>query len=301
MDEAKQGLLSMSDHVFQRTRGRLDGLEDEEYVWEPVPACWSVRRRSDGTHRIDHAVRPEFSPFTTVAWRLWHLTCCYGQRKNATWLGVAMDAGGRFEMDAEVPATAAAALSCLEDAHGHWRAVVDALSDDDLDTPLGPGAGPYAEQKKTGFVLHMLDEFIHHGAELGVLRDLWRGQRMASEDPLLELLGGCPDALHIDADADAQGGAESNLLSRAVRNGFSHAVPLLLGLGFRVDDRLDEATGASILHLAAASGDVDAVRLLVEHGADPTQCDRRFGVDAKAWAEYYGRKDVVEYLTGLAR
>ncbi len=28
-------------------RPRLDDLTDEEYLWEPVPGCWSLRRRAD--------------------------------------------------------------------------------------------------------------------------------------------------------------------------------------------------------------------------------------------------------------
>jgi hypothetical protein len=39
---------------------------------------------------------------------------------------------------------------------------------------LGLVAGPYAEDDKASLVLHQLDEQIHHGAELAVLRDLYR-------------------------------------------------------------------------------------------------------------------------------
>ena len=28
-------------------RPRLDGLSDEEYFWEPVEGCWSLRRAPD--------------------------------------------------------------------------------------------------------------------------------------------------------------------------------------------------------------------------------------------------------------
>jgi hypothetical protein len=38
---------------------------------------------------------------------------------------------------------------------------------------MGPVAGPYAEADAASLVLHQLDEQIHHGAELGVLRDLY--------------------------------------------------------------------------------------------------------------------------------
>jgi hypothetical protein len=39
---------------------------------------------------------------------------------------------------------------------------------------LSPVAGPFAASDKTTLVLHQLDEQMHHGAELGLLRDLHR-------------------------------------------------------------------------------------------------------------------------------
>lgn len=35
-------------------------------------------------------------------------------------------------------------------------------------------SGPYAEGTRVSWVLHVLDEVIHHGAEVGLLRDLYR-------------------------------------------------------------------------------------------------------------------------------
>ena len=43
--------------------------------------------------------------------------------------------------------------------------------------PLGPIAHEYAESSKVALVLHNLDEQIHHGAELGVMRDLYQHHR----------------------------------------------------------------------------------------------------------------------------
>ena len=39
--------------------------------------------------------------------------------------------------------------------------------------PIGPIAGPYANSERIGFVIHTMDELIHHGAEVGVMRDLY--------------------------------------------------------------------------------------------------------------------------------
>lgn len=39
-------------HWRASLRPRLDGLTDEEYFWEPVAGCWSVRRRGMSTAPI---------------------------------------------------------------------------------------------------------------------------------------------------------------------------------------------------------------------------------------------------------
>ncbi len=38
---------------------------------------------------------------------------------------------------------------------------------------LGPAFGPWAESNKADSLLHVVDELIHHGAEVALLRDLY--------------------------------------------------------------------------------------------------------------------------------
>src|SRR5688500_4658254 len=53
---------------------RRSPLTDEELLWEPVPGCWSVRRRDDGAVLVDETYRaPAPTPFATIAWRLAHI------------------------------------------------------------------------------------------------------------------------------------------------------------------------------------------------------------------------------------
>ena len=40
-------LLDQFDCARERAQVRLTGLGDEEYLWEPVPGCWSLRRRGE--------------------------------------------------------------------------------------------------------------------------------------------------------------------------------------------------------------------------------------------------------------
>jgi hypothetical protein len=176
----KAELVDLSNYVFERTRGRLDGLRDDEYLWEPAPGCWTVRQDADGTWVANPAVpRPEPVPFTTIAWRLWHLIDLYGEDRAPRWLDVPPQgvAIGLDAPDPQPPATAAAALALLEQAHDRWDAHLAIVSEAALDEPIGSVAGPtYAASTRAAYVLHMLDEYIHHGAELALLRDLWRAQ-----------------------------------------------------------------------------------------------------------------------------
>lgn len=175
MAEARADIIALSDYVYQRTRGRLAGLTDEEYFWEPVPGCWTVRRTESGDYRADYAAKVKIPPFTTIAWRLWHLIGCYAEARNAVWLGVPQPAGS-VERGDPAPASAAASVAALEQAGSFWHNLLEALPAEAWSEKLGLAAGPFADDDKTSLVLHQLDEQIHHGAELGVLRDLYRWQ-----------------------------------------------------------------------------------------------------------------------------
>ncbi|WP_410625277.1 DinB family protein [Amycolatopsis sp. cmx-8-4] len=158
-------------------RPKLDGLTDDEYLWEPVPGCWTVRpRKSDdepgsGEFTIDFAhPAPEPPPVTTIAWRLSHiLVGVLGMRTASHFGGPAMDYDSY-----DYPGTAAAALAQLDELYGRWIAGVRALDDGGLARPCGPAEGPYAAEPLATLVLHINRETLHHGAEVLLLRDLHR-------------------------------------------------------------------------------------------------------------------------------
>ncbi len=171
--DARADIIALSDYAYQRTRTRLAGLTDDEYFWEPVPGCCTVRRTESGDYRADDADRPGNPPFTTIAWRLWHLIENYGAQRNPKWLGVQRLPSG-FERDDPAPATAAEAITVLDHAHDFWQDLLRELPAASWWEPLGPIAHEYAKSSKAALVLHHLDEQIHHGAEIGVLRDLYQ-------------------------------------------------------------------------------------------------------------------------------
>ena len=165
----KADVVALNSYVFDRTRRRLDGLTDAEYLWEPAPGCWTIRPRTGGVWSADGPSGQATGPLTTIAWRLWHLIGCYGSPRNAEWLGSEWASAG----DLSPCPTAKAALGTLERSAEWWAALLESLTDEQLELPLGPVAGTFAESTRASFVLHQIDEQIHHGAEIGVLRDLY--------------------------------------------------------------------------------------------------------------------------------
>jgi len=159
-------------------RPRLDGLTDDEYGWEPVAGCWTVRRGEDGRRRAD-GPWPEPGappPVTTIAWRIAHVAVNFHTRVS-TFFEPNDDGADMFDprhVPADLPATAAGALAFLDDAHGRWHAAVAALDADGLALPLGPRGAYFAAEPMAALIVHVNRETMHHGGEIGVLRDLYR-------------------------------------------------------------------------------------------------------------------------------
>jgi hypothetical protein len=159
------------DYYAARTAERLAGLTDDEYLWEPVANCWSIRRR-DGVAAVDHTdPAPEPAPVTTIAWRMVHVASMlreHGLRAVAFERGPA-----RHRPPSEIPLTASDALDSFARAVETWKHDIAAVPEARLGEPLGPEAGPFADDVVASFIEHIHDEFIHHTAEIGLLRDLY--------------------------------------------------------------------------------------------------------------------------------
>ncbi|MFG1776783.1 DinB family protein [Micromonospora sp. NPDC049051] len=165
-------------HWTNQLRGRLDGLTDDEYFWEPTPDCWNVRPRGTGTApvqagsgamTIDFAMpTPDPAPFTTIAWRLGHVIVGVLAVRNAGHFGRAPTDYQSFEY----AATAAGALAQLDREYAAWRAGVESLGETGLARLCGEAESPYADLPMATLVLHINRELIHHLAEVCLLRDL---------------------------------------------------------------------------------------------------------------------------------
>lgn len=168
MTELQAELLGTGEYVVGRLLARLEGMDDAEHRWEPVPGAWKVR--DDGT--VEHAdarTRPDPAPLTTISWRLWHLA----NENLSGFAARAWDVTPAVVIDRWSPG---AQESCanVQRCWQELRAGVEAKGKPYLHEQMGPAWGPYAEATYAGLLLHVLDEMIHHGAEVGMLRDLYR-------------------------------------------------------------------------------------------------------------------------------
>ena len=162
------------DYVWDRFTARLAGLTDAEYFWEPVPGCWSLRQAADGRWLPDGGggggPAPDPAPVTTIAWRIAHV----GGLALAGFADRLFGPGTLTVADIEFPATSQAALGFLDESFQRWRTGLVGQSDAEMWSAAGPGWGIYAESTVTDLALHVLDELVHHAAEISLLRDLYR-------------------------------------------------------------------------------------------------------------------------------
>lgn len=168
--EFAETLIGTFEFAAARFVDRLVGLGDDEYFFEPVAGCWSVRETEPGHWTIDGvAGAQDPAPVTTIAWRMTHLAG-HVLGGFATWL---CDGGSPYGGDVDVPHAASAAVSLLERNWSRWLAGMRALDVEGWRAPLGPQFGPYADESTHSLALHVFDEFVHHAAEVAVLRDLY--------------------------------------------------------------------------------------------------------------------------------
>lgn len=195
-------LLDQFEFARERLVARLNGpvmdsgdgsgvpvgpITDAELLWEPVADCWSVRRREDGpgpratfltgvgAWGRDAAPypHPEPAPFTTIAWRLSHLSEMFTLRTDH------ISGSHRLTRDDfRSHGEAAAAVADFEAASAAWHTMLLSLDDGVLDK-IGYSSYPHGsdpEDPLLEVIWWMNQELLHHGAEIALLRDLHRAR-----------------------------------------------------------------------------------------------------------------------------
>ena len=178
MGVATHLLTRQLEHAVAAARFASDSVTEDEMAWKPAPECWSVETDCDGRRRLQFAFGQDPPPVTTVEWRLGHLgvwTIAYHD-----WI---FDGGTMRGEDIELPAGAAATVSWLHDAQDAFVTATAALEDEQLDVERRTewdGVLPVWQ-----LVWAIIAEHFHHGAEIGVLRDLRRGHARVAPWPEL--------------------------------------------------------------------------------------------------------------------
>ncbi|TDD93030.1 DinB family protein [Actinomadura rubrisoli] len=172
-------------HSGDGTATRASPMTDDEYLWEPFPASWSVRPRSDGPGPRatfltgagdwgrDAAAYPHPwpPPFTTIAWRLSHLSEMLALRADHTDGGHALTRN-----DYRISGDAAGAVAAFVAGAAGWRGALSGVDDAALDC-VGYCTFPHGSDPDEPFVdvvWWVNQEVLHHGAEIALLRDLYR-------------------------------------------------------------------------------------------------------------------------------
>ena len=176
-------LDQLTFHYEGHLRPKLAGMSDEEYLFEPVPGCWSIRARAQarspmaggaGDIVCDFAwPEPDPPPFTTIAWRLAHVSIgIFAMRAAWHFAGPAVS-----YQSATYPPHAADALNLLDESYTRWVQGIAGLDDDSLFDPVGDTEPFLAGAPMAEIVVHVNREAIHHLAEVLVIRDLWRNRQ----------------------------------------------------------------------------------------------------------------------------
>ncbi|HEY2312017.1 MAG TPA: DinB family protein [Streptosporangiaceae bacterium] len=154
----------------------LDGVSAEEFFWEPVGGCWTVHRRSQdrgvsvegsGEWVLDHEPsQPTPAPFTTMAWRTVHIA-----GMNYLYWDYAFGSAS-LTFDLELPGDVAEATDWLFASHEPIMDELAAITDADLDRIVPANSGEQWPMHRV--FATVINEQVHHGAEISMLRDLYR-------------------------------------------------------------------------------------------------------------------------------
>jgi DinB superfamily len=157
------------EEAYRTLRRRLEGITESELWWEPVPGAWTLRRQPDGRLLEDYEDQdPSPAPFTTLAWRLFHVASC-----KVMYHEWAFGSGHLTWLTIERPETAEGMVEMLERGHALLVGDLEGLSsDDDLDVAVMTNWGEKWPAWRIFWT--MIHHDAHHGGEIGCLRDLYR-------------------------------------------------------------------------------------------------------------------------------
>jgi len=162
--------LDLLDYPWEQLTGRLEGLTDDEYGWQPDPDGWTVVAEGQERWRAQiERPSPEPAPVTSIAWRMWHI----GEDCFEYYSGRAFGSTGLDLVEGDWVGSCDEAIDALAKCFDNFRAGIAGLGDRLLDK-LGPEWGPFEHHSFFDLAVHAQRELVHHGAEIAVLRDMYR-------------------------------------------------------------------------------------------------------------------------------
>lgn len=170
--DIKQSLIEQMTFAWDfQFSPRMEGLATDEYLWEPVADVWTVHPGENGAPNSVDLVYPgpDPAPFTTIAWRMFHMTSFF----NTRWSNHFGD--GSFDIKQQpVRLTAEEGMADLTASYERWRDSLQVATLARFEQECGPAEGMFASNPFSDLVLHINREFIHHAAECSLIRDLYR-------------------------------------------------------------------------------------------------------------------------------
>jgi hypothetical protein len=175
--------LAQWDYVVEVLTDRLEGLTDDEYLWQPAPSAWTVRPPVEpgGRPLPDAEVWAPTggsAPPRTIAWSMGHLGA--GVAERADWL---VGTHSKTNEDYRWPLTAAEGIGFMLDGLAQWRNGLETMTDNDLDT-VGRSAYPGGLDPTLPLieiVWWVNKELIYHAGEIWLMRDLYAGRARATK------------------------------------------------------------------------------------------------------------------------
>lgn len=168
----KEQLVDQIDFAWEHHFvSRMKGMTDDEFFWSPVEDTWTIHPATEGdSGSIDWEMGADPAPFTTIAWRMWHMSFFFIHR----WQNHFGKQSFEPSRDVPIAASAAEGMEILTTAYEQWVDALGAMPEDRLSSPTGPTEGPFADYPFAALVLHINREFIHHASECCLIRDLYR-------------------------------------------------------------------------------------------------------------------------------
>jgi hypothetical protein len=166
--------LAQWDYIVGVLSERLEGLTDEEYLWEAAPVAWTIRAGPDGRPSPDAEwwapTGEGGTPPRTLAWSIAHLGA--GAATRADYL-----TGSHSLQDGELvwPMTAAEGIAFMNEGLSAWRDGLATMTDEDLDT-VGRSAYPGGLDPTLPLieiVWWVNKELVFHAGEIWLMRDLY--------------------------------------------------------------------------------------------------------------------------------